>query len=642
MAETIDRTLAIIGGGPRCAGILERIAANAELLAPETRLTVHVIDPHPPGAGRIWRHAQSPLLKLNSMAEDVTMFTDESSTIDGPVVTGPSLIEWAEGVRTGTIRDVRIDEAHLAEQLRALEGSSFPTRQLQSVYLDWVYRHAVSSLPETVSVVVHATTAVSVDGDRHETQSVELATGERLDADIVLYSLGHTGGAPDAETARLAAFAETHGLVYLPPAFTADADTSRLQPGQDVIVRGMGLAAVDLVVLLTEGRGGRFEERGGDLVYHPSGLEPRLHLGSRRGVPYHSKIASTLAAPRPEARFFTSAVAKRLERHVDELDFRRDVWPLIAKELQWGYYAELFLGHPDRVSRSWADFVGDFAPLAFDDERLESLVADAVIDPIDRLTLRSLDRPLDGAVFATAADLQERLREYIRTDLTLRTAPEHSATLGLFYSVLFAMFDLGGILDSPKWTARSRLDELPVWWLNFFSYVASGPPAHRLRELLALSEAGIVDFLGPGVRVQATDGHFEASSPSVDRVVRAEALVDARLPRTRVSQSDNALLRDLVTSRTGTEEYVIDGESEGSTGRLEVHASDAGILDPDGVANPRRFAIGAYTTAPFVGAFARPRTNAVSFRENDRVARAILRQLSDVEADAREGQAARA
>ncbi|AZZ50165.1 hypothetical protein C5E02_13700 [Rathayibacter rathayi] len=44
----------------------------------------------------------------------------------------------------------------------------------------------------------------------------------------------------------------------------------------------------------------------------------------------------------------------------------------------------------------------------------------------------------------------------------------------------------------------------------------------------------------------------------------------------------------------------------------------------------RRYAIGPCTDAPFVGAFSRSRTNAVSFRENDRVARALLRRLRDL------------
>jgi hypothetical protein len=46
--------IAIVGAGPRGVGLLERLAASAPELHPG-RLDVHLIDPYPPGPGRIWR-----------------------------------------------------------------------------------------------------------------------------------------------------------------------------------------------------------------------------------------------------------------------------------------------------------------------------------------------------------------------------------------------------------------------------------------------------------------------------------------------------------------------------------------------------------------------------------------------------------
>ncbi len=108
----------------------------------------------------------------------------------------------------------------------------------------------------------------------------------------------------------LAARAAASGLRYLPPEQTTDSDLSVLAPGETVLVRGMGLAFIDLIVLLFEGRGGRFEPDGsgpaGDgLRYVPSGAEPRLVVGSPRGAPYHSKTHYQLRAGRPPLpRFF--------------------------------------------------------------------------------------------------------------------------------------------------------------------------------------------------------------------------------------------------------------------------------------------------------------------------------------------------
>jgi len=53
----------------------------------------------------------------------------------------------------------------------------------------------------------------------------------------------------------------------------------------------------------------------------------------------------------------------------------------------------------------------------------------------------------------------------------------------------------------------------------------------------------------------------------------------------------------------------------------------------DGSAHPRRFAVGTFTNRPAAGAFARPRTNAPAFRQNDAVARALLQALAPAAAD---------
>ena len=91
------RHVVVVGGGPRGSGLLERLVANApELLGGvlgKVPVTVHVVEPHTLGAGRIWRYEQSPLLWANSQAEDMTMFTDGSCRIAGPVVPGPTFLE---------------------------------------------------------------------------------------------------------------------------------------------------------------------------------------------------------------------------------------------------------------------------------------------------------------------------------------------------------------------------------------------------------------------------------------------------------------------------------------------------------------------------------------------------------------------
>jgi len=91
-------SIVVIGAGPTGIGVLERLIASAPELGPAGRLQVHLIDPHPPGGGRVWRAAQPSLLWANSLAADVTVLPDPSVTVDGPVGEGTTLWQWVEAV----------------------------------------------------------------------------------------------------------------------------------------------------------------------------------------------------------------------------------------------------------------------------------------------------------------------------------------------------------------------------------------------------------------------------------------------------------------------------------------------------------------------------------------------------------------
>ncbi|MGV4924618.1 FAD/NAD(P)-binding protein [Streptomyces sp. BHT-5-2] len=602
-------SVVIVGAGPRGTGVLERIAANAPELWGDAPLDLHLVDPHPPGGGRIWRREQSPLLWMNSTAEDVTMFTDETVEQAGPVRPGPSLAEWARAVREGRLPAPPGPGGDAA----ALGPRDFAGRRLLNGYLRWAHEDAVAALPPGVTVHTHRTTAVRVSGPREGRQRVWLAgRAAPLPADAVVLTLGHLESRPGPEERELGGFAARHGLTYLPPAFTADSDLGVLRPGEPVLVRGFGLAFVDLMVLLTEGRGGTYTTGpGGELTYHPSGREPVLHVGSRRGVPYHSKIGYPPVGERPPLpRYFGPAEVDALLARPGGVDFGRDVRPLIDKELGFAHYHRLFTAHADRTRMAWPDFEEKYAACEPGGAALQALVSAAVPDPADRLDLDALDHPLDGVRYADDAALQAGLRGHIEADLKRRHDPAHSPDLAVFLGLLSVYGQL------------TRLGDQGPWWHGFFSFLASGPPGPRLRQLSALSRAGMVRFLGAGLTVTADEarGVFRARSTSLPGPgTTARALVEARLPEPSVARTTDRLLRALHA----------DGARATAGGLLAVDPADGRILDRAGRPHPRRFALGPHTDARSSGAFVRPRTNAPALRQNDASARALLTLLRD-------------
>jgi FAD-NAD(P)-binding len=636
---TVDRAaIAIVGAGPRGTGLLERIAASVPELLQQVgagaALDVHLIDPYPAGAGRIWRHAQSPLLAMNSMAADVTMFTDESVRCDGPIVTGPSMWDWAQDLREGRLAGERADDLgpELAAELDALTAATFPSRRLQSAYLGWVLRHVQAELPDGVRVHVHECRATGLSDDGGA-QLVHLDGGTTLRVDAVVLASGHLDATPTDAELDLAAQAAAAGLRYLPPEQTTDTDLSVIEPGEPVIVRGTGLAFVDLVVLLFEGRGGRFEpdpERGGcELRYVPSGREPVLHVGSPRGSLYHAKTEYALRGGRPQLPRFLGpeAVDPLVQR--GGVDLRAEVWPLMAKEIAWGWYHELLHGHPDRVLLDADTFTARYAAAEWGSPELAALLDEAVPDPRDHIDFAALDRPLAGVGAGSLEALQPLVRAHIEEDLRQHVDPAHTPHLGAFVAMLSVYAQVTPLVTDGALTARSKARDIG-WWQGFFNAVASGPPGFRVRQLLALSRAGFVQFLGPGIWTEVDGDRFRAGSAAVPgESVTATVMVDARLQAPSASRTTDPLLAGLMRSGAASEEVLVDddGTVVRNTGEIRVRPADGALVDAAGRVHARRFAIGPHTNVRVAGAFTRPGTNAQSLRYNDAVARAVLRSL---------------
>lgn len=617
---TAPRTVCLVGAGPRSLGVLDRLGAHATR---EGRpVVVHVVDPYAPGSGRIWRTEQHPLLWMNSRAVDVTVLPDDSCTLPAPVRTGPTLFEWLDAHR-GELQEKLTAEGRpeLAAEVAGVTEGTFVSRALGSRYLRWAWDRAVAGLPPGSTVHRHAARVTDVvdEGDADGTQRVRLDDGSSFTADTVLLAQGHPDVDPGARETALAGFARDNGLRYVRPAYTNDLgiedDLVLARPGEDVLVLGMGLAFVDLVVLLAQGRGGTFTtEPDGTLRYHPCGAEPVLHVGSRRGVPYRSKITYELHERPPAPRFLTVDLAMELlSRKGSPLDLRTDLWPLVERELAGAHYHELFARHPERTRLPADEFAERFARTPWGSADLAELVASAVPDPQDRLDLAAFDRPLADLHPGSAQEVHDAVRAHVAADVARRGDPQHSPDAAVFFALLGCYSTIAEVSRRGLLEAGSVL-EVDGWWHGFFSYVASGPPPQRLRQLLALADAGVVRFLGADVEVSGQDGHWVARSGSSPHEVTSDLLVDARLPNPSISGSSDPLLRNL--SRRGE---VVD-----RAGRM-LADPDQRTVHVDGSTHPRRFAVGPWVAGTgWASAFARPGLDAGFFRLNDRVAQSLL------------------
>ena len=633
--STEQLEVCVIGAGPRGLSVLERLCANARALPKDGSLLVHVVDSHRPGAGAVWRTGQSHHLLMNTVASQVTLFTDASVDIDGVLAPGPSLYEWASFLRLmGPAGPDTYDDQVLAEA-RDLTPDSYPTRAFYGRYLEWVFRRVVDGAPDRVRIAVHPFRAVRLREDETGRQQVTLANGTRISGlHAVVMAQGHLPVAPGAEEIDLCVFAATRGLGYIRPANPADVDLSAIRPGQPVALRGLGLNFFDHLALLTLGRGGTFARRAdGTLGYQPSGREPRLYASSRRGVPYHSRGRNQKGPHgRHEPLLLTPETIRRLRgRAADRggLDFAADLWPLIAKETETVYYAALLARRGCGCDA--ARFRDHYLPTALGSARERAVLDAHGIAAADRWDWDRVATPHGERAFTDGADFHHWLLGVLRADLA---AAEEGNVDGPVKAALDVLRDLRNeirlLVDHGGLTGRSHRDDLERWYTPLNAFLSIGPPAHRIEQMIALIEAGVLDVLGPGMRVTADPerGVFTAESPAVPGSrTEVTAVIEARLPDPDLRRTTDPLLRDLLA--TGAcRPYLIPDPEFGAheTGGLAVTDRPYRLVRADGTAHPRRFAYGVPTESVHwvTAAGVRPGVNSVTLGDSDAIALALL------------------
>ncbi|WP_409239844.1 FAD/NAD(P)-binding protein [Streptomyces sp. PA5.6] len=647
----------LVGAGPRGFSVLERICAQERKSPLWDRVSVHVVDPAPPGAGRVWRPAQSPHLLMNTVASQVTVYTDDSVCIRGPLEEGPSLYEWARALGRGALAPGPATpcEADVLGEARALGPDSYPTRALYGRYLAWAFAQAVAGAPAHVVIRVHRMRAVALTDEEGTddqgtgagargaaAQTVVLEDGTRLSGlSAVVLAQGHVPVRPGEQEAALGQFAGRHGLFYVAPANPADVDLSPIAPGQDVLLRGLGLNFFDYMSLLTQGRGGRFERAGRRLVYRPSGREPRLHAGSRRGVPYHSRGDNEKGAyGRYRPRLLTAGhVAALRAPGRGPLGFGGDLWPLISKEVRCVYYEALLAGRGEAPG-AVACFAAGFLAAA-PGRAEERVLAAAGIGEEARWDWETLARPYGSRRFADAAEFAAWLRGHLEQDVA---QARRGNVRGPLKAALDVLRDLRNeirlAVDHGGLSGDSHRTELEGWYTPLNAYLSIGPPAGRVEEMLALMAAGVLEVSLPGIRVTAAEGGpggegagFVGTSAVVPGVrVRAGALIEARLPETDLRRTDDPLLRRLLASGQCRPYRVQDHE----TGGLAVTRSFQ-LLDAGGRAHRRRFAYGVPTESVHwvTAAGIRPGVGSVTLEDSDAIAGAVLALPAPAPAPAR-------
>lgn len=409
MTGRVSVVLAVVGGGPTCTYTMERLAATVPGLDSRVELDVHVFDRADRfGAGAVHSWTQPSTSFLNRIVGQVAFAADETVADAGPLLPPdqrPTLREWCrrEFERTG---DPAFDLAAEDWPKRYVHGLAL--RSQFELYVELLRAHP------SVRVHLHPDEVVDLEEEVDGFRVVTRRGREDLVAHHVLMVTGHSTNDPARSPVRgaWAAFADAHEARFVSSAYPLEERLGTVTTGVTVACLGMGLTAIDVILHLTEGRGGRFHDEGGRLHYRPSGAEPRsIVAASTAGLftfarPFNAKEHDLARLEHRGVFLTTTAVAALRESvgtaarigplHRRQLDFERDVLPLVVLEMAHLYHRTLlgpeFAAHLERCVRpAWQGFLAGAASGAAPEQALAHLVepveeviaaAEAVVDDV--------------------------------------------------------------------------------------------------------------------------------------------------------------------------------------------------------------------------------------------------------------------
>jgi hypothetical protein len=600
--------VAIVGLGAWGLAVLERLMSTAEHLgARYGKLEIHVVEPNPPGFGVYSAHLPDYVI-MNTPCGQISMHPGLDQGPRRPHQL--SLLEWASAEGYNWHGDLCLT----APGGRELSEHDFVPRALVGRYLQWYFDRLVAAAPSSVVVRHHRTQALDVVREARG-ERVRLASGESIEVDDVILTVGHARNRVEGGQVPQVPYDEV---------FTRDFD---LDPGAEVAVAGMGLAATDVVMALTRGRGGRFLPDGSGLRYLPSGREPSIRLYSRSGLPQCAKavgMRDVTTSYRPgiwteERVRALKAAAANAPR--PGLNWDRDLYPLLTGEMTLQYYvqASLNVDGPEASSQTR--------------ERLiRSWLAGSMVTEVGRLSTRlghfdPADHfyPSRGMAFHDTSAYQQFVRDLMVTDLGEALRPGGSSPVKMAYEVLrFVRDGIRRAVDFGGLDADSHL--------KFFGEVrgrinrlVQGPPAVRFQQLLALVDAGILRYpYGPNPTARLrSDGRIELEStqlqdPQHDLV---DTVIGGYITDPDISRTGSCLLANL---RDGgrIRAMQIDGKSVGS-----VHLTgDSHPIATNGTVQDRLWLFGAVTEGAryFTNVIPSPGSRVGPFQEAARLSEAIL------------------
>ncbi|EOD4926290.1 FAD/NAD(P)-binding protein [Campylobacter jejuni] len=287
----------IIGFGPRGLSILERLVSKKLGQIINDKLEIYIFDPNSLGSG-CHSPKQSSRLLVNTVASQMTIFADETICPNEFFIKGPNFYEFL------------LSKGYKADK------NGYYSRVLLGKYLEHSFQCILKLCSQDISIHIVKEYAQCII--QQEKYFIISGENTKIEVDSAFITTGHN---------------QNQNNFPMYSAYPLEISTQNISANDAIGIKGLGLSAIDVITMLTSGNGGFFEKLNNELIYNPSGKEPKIFVFSRSNLPLMARaITQKETREQYQAIFFNSTTIKKLKKNLKNLILKSKSCHLLLKK----------------------------------------------------------------------------------------------------------------------------------------------------------------------------------------------------------------------------------------------------------------------------------------------------------------------
>ncbi|GGW45388.1 FAD/NAD(P)-binding protein [Arenibacter certesii] len=512
LGDDAPLTIGIIGFGPKGLYGLENLLAQIRNSNTKAPISIHLFNRTAFfGSGDIYRQDQPEYLIMNYANHNIKF-----NSTNGPQFLPSEIDDYVQWLSKR--------EEKPENNIRNL----FSSRASVGKYLSYCFKKLYHYLPNNVKLTTHVKTITKI----HKSDSgytLESEDEEDLLSSLKFHKVLITTGHYSYRTDKPPHQEKLTGYIHF--VYPVE-QLGQILPKSKVAIKGMGLTFIDTALSLTEGRGGIFSELpNGYLKYKASGKEPlKVYPFSRTGLPMIPRNGSQDVQIIPPEVIKSVLNPATLAR---PCSFMKTVLPKIKRLCYYAFYTAMFEEKNQELI-----FSEDFSEI-----KQQVAHFHLAYPNLPPFSWEYLEDPFHSKQYPTHDYISDYIKNLIQeAKLGVGKSPLMSAvSVWRQISPIFnSIYSFGG-LDAPS---QHKFDS---YYFGLFNRLAYGPPLQNVQKILALQEAGIIDFTYAKNTSCTYDPHSQVHVLNhANKKETVTYMINARIPRATEGEDHRGLFYNLM------------------------------------------------------------------------------------------------